>query len=207
VGLHERFFAAVYDAFMAGTERAGLRDRRAELLGEADGRVLELGAGTGANLGLYPDSVTELVLLEPSAPMARKLRDRAAVERPDARVVEASADTLPFDDGAFDTVVSTLVLCTVPDPERAIAEVARVLAPGGRLLFLEHVRSDDAKVARRQDRLTPVQRFIGCGCHPNRPTPDLIAASALEVERLDLGRVPKAPAYLRPLAVGVARAR
>jgi ubiquinone/menaquinone biosynthesis C-methylase UbiE len=200
-----RGFAALYDRMLAGTEDAGLRDRRRELLSEAEGATLELGAGTGLNLDLYPAAVTELVLTEPSEHMARRLRERAAAEARAVEVVESPAERLPFPDDRFDTVVGTLVLCTVDDPARTLAEVNRVLRPGGRLLFLEHVRSDDPRVARWQDRLERPWRFMGAGCHCNRDTPATLEASPLRVERLDHGELPKAPPIVRPLILGDAR--
>jgi ubiquinone/menaquinone biosynthesis C-methylase UbiE len=200
-----RGFAALYDRMLAATEEAGLRERRRELLSEAEGATLELGAGTGLNLDLYPPSVTELVLTEPGEHMARRLRERAAVEARAVEVVEAPAERLPFPDDRFDTVVATLVLCTVHDPARTLAEVDRVLRPGGRLLFLEHVRSADPRVARWQDRLHGPWRFVGAGCNCNRDTPAALAASPLRVERLDHGELPKAPPIARPLIVGDAR--
>lgn len=200
MSLWGRIFAAGYDRCLAGTERAGLRDLRRELLAGASGRTLELGSGTGVNVDLYPPTVTELICSEPEEPMARRLR----AKHPQVTVVGASAQALPFDDAAFDTVVATLVLCTVPDPAGALAEAARVLRPGGRLLFLEHVRSSDAGLARWQDRWNPFQNRIGHGCHCNRDTGALLAASPLTVERLDTGRLPKAPALLAPLIRGSA---
>ena len=130
---------------------------RRETLSSASGRTIDLGAGTGANLGLYPDTVTELVLAEPDPHMLRKLQPKAEEAGVDAEIVEAGAESLPFEDSSFDTAVFTLVLCTVPDPAAALAEAARILKPGGRLLFVEHVRSEDAGLARWQDRLeTPL---------------------------------------------------
>src|SRR3954453_16936940 len=123
MALWEKVFAAGYDRFMAGTEKAGLHDMRRELLAGARGRTLEIGAGTGANVELYPDTVTELVLAEPAEPMAKRLEHK----HPRATVVHAPGEMLPFDDDSFDTVVSTLVLCMVADPERTIGEIERVL--------------------------------------------------------------------------------
>src|SRR5690348_14006223 len=137
MSLYGRFFAATYDRLMAGTEKAGLRERRHDLLASASGRVLEIGAGTGANLDHYPDAVTELVLTEPEEPMARRLEAKAAESGRVVTVVRAPAESLPFPDDSFDTAVCTLVLCTVRDPERTLAELERVLKPGGTLLFLE----------------------------------------------------------------------
>jgi ubiquinone/menaquinone biosynthesis C-methylase UbiE len=197
-----RLFAALYDKSLEKTEEAGLREKRHALLAQASGRTLEIGAGTGLNADHYPAAVTDLVLSEPEAPMARRLRERAGAR---AEVVEAGADRLPFEDGAFDTVVSTLVLCTVPDQPAALDEIARVLKPGGRLLFLEHVRSDEAGLARWQDRLTPVWKFVGRGCHPNRDTVAALGEAGYVVERLEHDRTPKAPPIVRPLVAGVAR--
>lgn len=199
-----RLVAALYDRALAEQQRAGLEERRRALLAQASGETLELGAGTGLNLALYPPAVGELVLTEPSPHMAARLRRRAATSPRRPRVVEAGAEALPFADGSFDTVVATLVLCTVPDPAAALAEVARVLRPGGRLLFLEHVRSADPQVARRQDRILPLWRFCADGCHPNRDTLATLEASPLTVERAEPGRLPKAPQFVRPLIVGSA---
>ena len=201
-----RFFAAIYDRMCAATEEAGLRDRRRELLAAAEGRTLELGAGTGVNLELYPEDVGELILTEPFEPMAKRLRARVAETGRRAQVVVAPAEDLPVEDASVDTVVVTLALCTVPEPERALAEVRRVLRQGGRLLFLEHVRAEDPGAAKWQDRLEGPWRFVGHGCRPNRDTVAAIAASGLEVERIERGRLPKAAPIVKPMVVGVARA-
>jgi len=206
MSLYGRLFAAAYDRMLEGVERAGLSDRRHELLSEARGRVLEIGAGTGRNLEHYPASVQELVLTEPERPMAKKLEQKLAALGRSAQIVMAPAETLPFPDDSFDTVVSTLVLCTVNDPERALAEIDRVLRPGGALLFLEHIRSDDPRLARWQDRLHGVWVRFGHGCHCNRPTPDLIRGSALQVEQIEHGELPKSPPITRPLVTGRALA-
>ena len=200
--LRRRLFAAIYDRMLADTEEAGLRERRRRLLQNARGRVLEIGAGTGLNLPHYGEGVTQLVLTEPSPYMAQRLR-RSVGDR-DARVVEAGAEALPFDDAAFDCVVSTLVLCSVGDPDRAVAEITRVLRPGGRLLFLEHVRSEDPKLARWQDRLRRPWGLVGDGCHPNRDTVASLRGGGLVVEQLDRGRMPKAPPIVRPTVDGSA---
>lgn len=199
-----RLFAAIYDRSLAATEAAGLGDRRATLLAGASGRTLEIGAGTGVNLERYPDAVGELILTEPFEPMARRLRERVAAAGRAATVVVAPAEALPVDDGSIDTVVVTLVLCTVGDLPATLAEVARVLKPGGRLLFIEHVRSEDAAVARRQDRYERPWRFVAHGCHPNRDTVAAVEASGLEMAELERGRMPKSPQIVKPLVQGVA---
>src|ERR1700756_2835963 len=150
-----RIFAGIYDHVMARTERAGLGAHRQALLAEATGDVLEIGAGTGTNLRYYGEGLRTLTLTEPEKPMARRLQKRILERRPDAKLLRPPAEDLPFNDDSFDSVVATLVLCTVDDQPRALRELRRVLRPGGRLLFMEHVRSDDEKVARWQDRLPP----------------------------------------------------
>jgi ubiquinone/menaquinone biosynthesis C-methylase UbiE len=206
VNLWGRVFAAVYDRVMAGTERAGFADRRRELLGQAHGAVVEIGAGTGANLDKYPAAVTELVLVEPEAPMAVRLEQHLGRSTVPARVVRAPAEALPLPDASFDFAVCTLVLCTVADQARALAELRRVLKPGGRLLFLEHVRASDPGVARWQDRFQPVWGRIGHGCHCNRATLEAIRAGGFTVEQVEHGVMPKAFALVRPMIAGAATA-
>ena len=201
-----RIFATLYDRMLSGTERAGLRDMRVELLAEARGRTLELGAGTGLNLAHYTDAVTELMLTEPDPYMAQRLRKRLDDEPPAAgrvEVVEAPAEKLPFEDQSFDSVVSTLVLCSVEAPAAATGEIARVLKPDGRLLYLEHVRSGDPGLARWQDRLERPWGWLGAGCHPNRDTVAQLEAAGLETE-LVRDRLPKVPPIVRPMVRGSA---
>jgi ubiquinone/menaquinone biosynthesis C-methylase UbiE len=199
-----RLFAAMYDRGLKATEEGGLRDMRAELLAGASGATIELGAGTGVNLGLYPEAVDELVLVEPDPHMAKRLRAHLAESPREATICEAGAESLPFADDSFDTAVATLVLCTVPDPKAAIAELERVLKPGGRLLFIEHVRSEDPGLARWQDRLEAPWRFLGDGCHCNRDTVGTLSASHLELGSVKRDRLPKAPPLVRPLVIGQA---
>ena len=181
VGSMGRLFAAVYDRLMAGTEDAGLRDARHDLVGGARGEVLEIGAGTGLNFGHYrPEQVTRVVATEPDAHMARRARAAASAPR-FRRGLRGLRAGPAVRRASFDTVVCTLVLCTVPDPPRAVAEVERVLRPGGKLLFLEHVRSEQPGTARWQYRLERPWGVLGAGCHPNRDTLALIGASPLQV--------------------------
>ena len=205
----ERAFSALYDPLLWVGERAGMAKRRRELLAEANGHVLELGAGSGLNLPYYPEEIEELTLSEPSAPMVTKLRRRLRKVNREGRqgqVVVATAEELPFDDDSFDTVVSTLVLCTVDDPRRAIEETARVLRPGGKLLFLEHVRADTRRLARWQDRLHRPWHAFAAGCNANRPTVDMLRESPLSVEAVERDRWSWMPALVHPLAFGRAQA-
>jgi ubiquinone/menaquinone biosynthesis C-methylase UbiE len=199
-----RAFSAAYDRLFKATEEAGLRQMRRELVAKAEGRVLEVGAGTGANVELYPDAVEELVLAEPDPHMTARLREKLAQWGSGAEVVEAPAERLPFEDSSFDTVVVTLVLCTVPDPRAALTEIARVLRPGGKLLFIEHVRSEQPGLARWQDRLERPWRFLGDGCHCNRDTVATIAASPLTLGEVEHGTLPKAVPIVEPLVRGSA---
>ena len=209
-GLNEKLFALYYPIICGIAERAGQRETRRELLSQATGRTLEIGSGSGINVALYPAAVTELVLTEPSPHMLGHLRTAVAEDPPpvgSVRVEQASAEVLPFDDGSFDTVAMTFVLCSVEDPPRVLEEIARVLKPDGRYLFLEHVHAGEGTLLGRfQDLVEVPHRYIAAGCHPNRRTEKLLAAAPLEIERLEHGKQPRAPATVRPTIVGTARA-
>ncbi len=196
-----RILAVVYDPFLWLGEIAGMRRRRSALLGGARGRVVEIGAGTGLNVAHYPDGIAELVLTEPEPGMRRRLARHLRRHGRGARIVDAPAECLPLADASVDTVVSTLVLCTVNDPERALREIARVLRPDGQLLFIEHVRASSRFLAARQDNLLqPWRRFAG-GCICNRPTVELMRACGFAVAADDVvwrGM----PRIVHPLMVG-----
>jgi len=196
-------YAATYDLFNGPAERAGLREQRRDLLAQATGATIEIGAGTGLNLPHYPPAVTRLALIEPDPRMKRRLERRAARLGRDAEIRSATADRLPFPDGSFDTAVVTFTLCSVPDEQAALSEITRVLVPGGRLLFLEHVRSADPGIAAKQDKIPFPYPLIGC--HPNRDTLREITASPLAVETVRAGELPKTPEIERPMIVGTAR--
>jgi ubiquinone/menaquinone biosynthesis C-methylase UbiE len=203
--LRSRFFAMTYDRQMGKVEKAGLRALREGLLAGASGRVLEIGGGTGANLPFYGPAVESLTITEPETPMLRRLQRKVGQQAPATTVVRAPAEDLPFADGTFDVAVSTLVLCGVDDQPRALRELRRILRPGGRLLFIEHVRADDAKLARFQDRMNGINRFmVGCEC--NRPTLNSMAKAGFAVTQVKRTTVPKAPKFLRPAVVGTAMA-
>ena len=202
MSLGSRLFAARYDAMSKGPEEAGLKTVREQLLSGVSGRVVEIGAGTGRNLDFYGDGV-ELTLTEPDQYMARKLEQRLEEHPRPVELVQAPAEDLPFEDGQFDVAVSTLVLCGVDDQARALGEVRRVLKPGGELLFIEHVRSDEPKLARWQDRLNPLNRVVArCNC--NRSTVDAIRAAGFTITKLERDELQKVPPFVRPLAVGTA---
>ena len=201
MSLKTRLFAAAYDRMNASTEEAGLHDQRCELLTRAHGRVLEIGGGTGANLPLYGHAVTSLIVTEPDPSMLRRLEGRANEQDRPVEVVRAPAEDLPFEDGCFDCAVSTLVLCGVEDQRRALNEVRRVLKPDGRLLFIEHVRASDDRLARWQDRLNWLnQLVVNCDC--NRSTLDGIRAAGFEVEDVAHGELQKVPPFVRPMIIG-----
>jgi ubiquinone/menaquinone biosynthesis C-methylase UbiE len=200
--LWERAGALIYDPFLWLGERLGMARRRRDLLAHAEGRVLEIGAGTGLNLRHYPDSIEALVLTEPVEPMARALERRVARLGRRARVCLAPAEALPFADDSFDTVVSTMVLCTVEDQARAVSEIARVLRPGGRMLFVEHLRSETERWGRWQDRLERPWAAFGCGCRCNRRTLDVIARSPMRIEESARASWHGMPPLVRPVAIG-----
>ncbi len=197
-------FAAVYDPSLTLGELTGLRRRRRRLLARARGRVLELGAGTGLNLRHYPDGLEELILAEPDAAMRRRLSRRVRRHGNGAQIVDAVAERLPLADNSVDTVVSTLVLCTVDDPQQALSEIARILRPDGELLFVEHVRSGSVRLARLQDALCEPWRRFACGCHCNRATVDHMRACGFELDAQQAAWRTMPP-IVRPLTIGLAR--
>lgn len=200
-----RGFSALYDRCFKASEEAGLRDMRRETVAQARGRVLEIGAGTGLNLDLYPQSVQDLTLTEPDPHMTKQLRKKVDESTRKAEVVEAPAESLPFDDDSFDTAVVTLVLCTVPDPAAALREIGRVLKPGGQFLFLEHVRSIDPGLAKWQDRLEGPWRFLADGCHCNRDTVSAISAAGFKLGDVERPEFPKVVPIVEPMAKGSAQ--
>ena len=199
--------AAVYDRFMRGSEEACLAQWRAELLRGLSGAVLEVGAGTGVTLPHYPKSITRLVLGEPDAHMRRKLKQKVDVSAlRNIEISDAPLDSLPFRAGEFDAVVCSLVLCSVPDQQAALAEIARVLKPGGRLVFLEHVAADGRPGRLKwQRRIEPVWKQLMGNCHLTRRTEAAIAAAGFEIERIQRESIRKALPIVRPSIRGIAR--
>jgi ubiquinone/menaquinone biosynthesis C-methylase UbiE len=183
-------------------EKHGAELKR-KLLANARGRVLEIGVGTGLSFVHYP-AIDELVGIEPAEQMLKRARKRARELGREVTLVQTPAETLPFEDDSFDTVVSLAVLCTVDDPKRALAEIRRVLRPNGRFVFLEHVRSSNPDLARWQDRLQRPWAWFVCGCHPNRRTLETIESSGFDVVQLEHRDLPDIPRLVRPNVIGVA---
>ncbi|MGH2879918.1 MAG: class I SAM-dependent methyltransferase [Solirubrobacteraceae bacterium] len=175
-------FAALYDRIMRRGEQRAMGRHRGKLLAKVRGRTLELGAGTGANLPHYPQDLEDLILAEPFEPMRRRMERKLRESGISASTLDAPAERIPLEEESIDTVVCTLVLCTVDFPDRALAEVGRVLRPGGQLLFIEHVRSHSPSTARWQDRLETPWRHFGAGCRCNRDTVTSIAAAGFSTE-------------------------
>lgn len=202
MSLRTSLFALTYERQLPKAEEAGLRAMRRRLLAGTSGEVLEIGAGTGANLPCYGPGVTSLTVTDPLAPMVRRLERAVSASGSAAKVLRAPAEDLPFADEAFDVAVSTLVLCGVDQP-RALRELRRVLRPGGRLLFLEHVRSGDPARARLQDRLNWLNRLVVM-CECNRPTLAAIERAGFTVTTVEQTVLPKAPAFVAPAIMGTA---
>ena len=191
---------------MGRVERNGQADFRRSQLAAARGRVLEIGAGSGLSVPHYPETVNELVLLEPNPAFHRRLAEAADALPVRTSIVDADAHRLPFPDSSFDTVTASLVFCSIDDPERVLAEVNRVLRPGGRFLFHEHVRGGGVRGVV-QDVLTPLQRRLADGCHANRDFEALLAASPLDVVTVAHERMPTAIPTIVPLVIGAAERR
>ena len=179
-----RIFAAAYDRITAPLEHAIQGgERRARLLGALDGQILDVGAGTGANLPHYRQA-SHVTAAEPDPAMRRRLAAKTAAARVPVTVTSDTAESLRHADASFDAVAFTLVLCSVSDPDRALAEARRVMRPSGRLLVLEHVRGTGS-LARWQDRVTPVWSLVNAGCHPNRDIAAAIERAGFTIEKAE----------------------
>jgi SAM-dependent methyltransferase len=217
-----RLLAAIYDRLMKETEAACLSSWRPALLAPLAGDVLEVGAGTGANLAYYPSAVRRLVLSEPDAAMRKRLAQHAAgrgqlpIANPGAvpgaipgaiptEILDAGAERLPFADATFDAVVCTLVLCSVRDPHAALAEIHRVLKPGGRLVFIEHVAADEHSSRYRwQRRFEPLWKRLMGNCHVTRHTEAAIVDAGFTLGEVQRESLRKAIPIARPSVRGVA---
>lgn len=204
-----RWFAFLYDPLIACGERSYMRRVRKEIMGGARGRVLELGVGTGISFSYYNNHAEQVVATEPDPHMLERARRRLKDAGCPIELQQAAVEELPFKGSSFDAVVSTHVMCTVRDPLRALSEVRRVLKPSGELRIYEHVRYDHAFGAFCQDLATPVWRWFGAGCHPNRDITRLIRRAGFEFQRLEFtkrGEPPIPPWVItRPRIIGIAR--
>jgi SAM-dependent methyltransferase len=199
--IESRLAATLYDPFLWLGEKLGMAALRRELLADARGAVLEIGAGTGLNLRHYPADLERLVLAEPGEPMGGRIDLGRAPAGVETRFERAPAEALPFADESFDTVVSTLVLCTVAEPARAVEEIARVLRPGGRLLFLEHVRAEPGWRRNLQRRSARAWAGFADGCRCDRDTVATIE-DRLRIESIGWATWRGMPAIVKPLVWG-----
>ena len=205
MGLYERHLCPpLTELFL----RSGwVHKQRKRLLSQLEGRVLEIGFGTGLNLQHYPSAVRSLAILDPAEGMHQRARARIAASPLTIETHQLSAESLPFDDGEFDAVVCTFTLCTIPDPVAAAREVRRVLVPGGPMLVLEHVGSELPEVRAWQDRLNPIQNVFGCGCNLNRDIGPILEAAGFDDIELERIHAPKALKLFREQVRGRARKR
>jgi ubiquinone/menaquinone biosynthesis C-methylase UbiE len=186
----EHIFPHLMEWVMGGEE---FQKQRSLVLARVYGTVLEIGFGTGLNLPHYPAALSSLHAIDPAHMLPRKIAERSTAVPFPLQIQRTSAEMLPYNDRSFNFVVSTWTLCTIPDPVQALREVRRVLKPDGVLLFLEHGRSDDTKVAAWQDRLNPIQNIIGGGCNLNRKIDQLIAQAGLKIMTLDRFQMQSVP--------------
>lgn len=198
--------AFFYDRLMARSEEACLREWRRGLLKRVSGDVLEIGAGTGANISLYPDSVTRIVLTEPDLHMRKRLQKKADNHSlNNVSVTGGTAETIEAEDESFDYVVSSLVCCSVTDQSQCLSEIRRVLKPGGSLVFLEHVAAADGTSRRRwQDAINPLWKTLMGNCHLNRETEQAITAEGFDIVHIEKESMRKALPIVRPTIRGIA---
>jgi ubiquinone/menaquinone biosynthesis C-methylase UbiE len=192
----------LYDLAGRKVEKGELGERRHELVSGLEGEVLEVGAGTGFNLPHY-EKATRVLAVEPDPSMARRLAKRAPEASVPVEIISGSAESLPFADASFDTAVVTFVFCSVDDPGVALAEIRRVLKPGGRLVLLEHVRGE-GRLAQWQNRLTPLHRRVAGNCHLNRDTQTTVAAAGFDAAGVQSTRIPGSHPLVRSGIQGVA---
>lgn len=195
----------IFPWIMARSDGDEIRAERCVAVSDATGKALEIGVGTGANFTHYPSTVTAVTTVEPSRGMnarARRARDQASVP---VRLVAGDGQSLPFASKSFDTVLALFVLCTIPDPDKTLSEARRVLKPGGRLLFMEHVSAPEPRLRSWQRRLEPLWKRVGCGCHLTRDTESKIVNAGFEVTAVDRYWFPKAPRIVGWVIRGSAR--
>lgn len=192
---------------MAPAERSFMKDARRYAAGEAKGKVLEIGCGTGANFAYYTDAAADVTATDPDPYMLERARKKLSAATQPVEIREAAAEELPFEDASFDTVVDTINMCTIGDLAKALAEMKRVLRPSGELRFYEHVRYEQPVGALAQDVITPLWKWFGAGCHPNRDVARAIRDAGFEIVHLErLKPVPPLPpmCFTRPHIMGLA---
>jgi ubiquinone/menaquinone biosynthesis C-methylase UbiE len=182
--MNHPLIAKLYDLVLAPSERLGVRDQRRRLMDGLTGRIIEIGAGTGLNVPLYPATADEVHALEPDQHMAERLVEKLGDSPVPLFLHRGDAHDLPFADGVFDAAIITFALCTIPRPERALDEAHRVVRPGGTLRFLEHIRSPSARTARWQDRFGPMWGRVSGGCRLNQPTVEILEATQWDVDEV-----------------------
>ncbi len=182
--VHNPIFARLWERVITPmSERRGADEHRRKLLDDLGGRVIEVGAGQGVNFSYYPTSVEHVVAIEPEDYLRARAHEAARHVAVPIRVVDAVADALPAADAEFDAAIASLVLCSVPDQERSLAELFRAVRPGGELRFYEHVLADSPRLARAQRTFQPIWTFFAGGCHPDRDTAAAIEAGGFRIER------------------------
>jgi len=198
--------ACFYDSLMAKTETACLREWRHELLQQVSGEVLEIGAGSGANIKLYPDNVSRLVVTEPDKHMRKRLLERVADQRlGNVSVASCTAEQIEAEDESFDYVVASLVCCSVTDLQACLSEIRRVLKPGGGFVFMEHVAAAGGSPRRQwQNILNPIWKTFMGNCHLNRETERAIVTGGFEITQIKRESMRRAPSFVRPTIRGLA---
>ncbi|MCM3431712.1 class I SAM-dependent methyltransferase [Brevibacillus agri] len=179
-----KWFPKLYDSLMSPLERRGIQNVRINLIQKAQGKVLEIGSGTGLNFPFYLQA-EQVVAIEPEPLMRKQSLLRANKSRVPIEVILAGAEELPFLDNSFDTVVGTLVLCTIPDPQKALEEIRRVCKPNGQILLFEHVKVNHPVLGRIQDWMTPVWQRLCDGCHLNRNTLEIVKHTGFHVRHIE----------------------
>lgn len=175
------------DLAMRNKQLTPIRER---VIGAAEGRVLEIGVGPGVNLPFYRAPAREIIALEPAPRLVAMARGKSGATGVPVSFLEASAEAIPLDERSVDTIVTTWTMCSIPQAAAALAEMRRVLRPGGRLLFAEHGQAPEASVRWWQDRLTPPWRYISGGCHLNRPIRSMIEEAGFRIDRIETGYIP-----------------
>ncbi len=203
--LHHKVFATLYDRFNGAAERSWLGRAREELLADVEGEVIEIGGGTGANLEHYR-AADRVVVSEPDEQMRARLEGKKlALAKVPVELSGDPAEALDYPDDRFDAAVSTLVLCTVPNPRAALGEIRRVVRPGGRLLFIEHVRGDDGRRLRWKHRLEPAWSRFALGCRLTQDTVGLLEREGFTVDVHRVHEPRRVPPIVKPFVVGEAR--